>query len=103
MTSWELPFARRLLPHPPIPHCVLPPSLRRRQRGEQRRRNVYPDLQLVPVDTVFSSPLRRAVKTALVAYPTEKIVVLPDLHQVDANAGLCRADLLAFVSATAYR
>jgi broad specificity phosphatase PhoE len=58
------------------------------------------DLAL-PVDVVFSSPLRRALKTALIAFPTQKIVVLPDLREFDANAGLCQADLLAFFEKTA--
>jgi broad specificity phosphatase PhoE len=59
---------------------------------------VKPELfEALPVDEVFSSPLRSALKTALIAYPTHKIVVLPELREVDANAGLCQAALHAFV------
>jgi broad specificity phosphatase PhoE len=63
---------------------------------------VKPELfEALPVDVVFSSPLRSALKTALIAYPTHKIVVLPELREVSTNAGLCQADLLALVEKTA--
>ena len=41
------------------------------------------------------------MKTALVAFPTHKIIALPELREKDANAGLFQADLLAFVETTA--
>ena len=46
---------------------------------------------------VFCSPLRRALRTALVAYPNQKIVVDPRLRELDANTGMQRDEMQSFI------
>ncbi len=56
-------------------------------------------LSVLP-DVVYCSPLRRALRTALVAYPSERIKVDPRLREIDANAGMMKTELENFVAAT---
>ena len=56
-------------------------------------------LSVLP-DVVYCSPLRRALRTALVAYPSDRIKVDPRLREIDANAGMMKTELENFVAAT---
>ena len=54
-------------------------------------------LSVLP-DVVYSSPLRRALRTALVAYPAKKkIKVDPRLREINASAGMTKKELESFV------
>ena len=58
------------------------------------------DFLAVLPDVVYSSPLRRALRTALVAYPAKKIKVDPRLREIHASAGKTKTELETFVAAT---
>ena len=59
------------------------------------------DLQTVPPHVVYTSPLQRALRTALTAYPSRRIVVDPRLREVDTRDGMMLEELRGFVAAVA--
>lgn len=50
-----------------------------------------------PVQKVYCSPLRRALLTALAAYPGHKIIIDPRIREVDAAKGMTKGDLQAWL------
>ena len=56
-------------------------------------------LSVLP-DVVYSSPLRRALRTAVVAYPTTPIKVDPRLREINACAGMTKTQMESFVVTT---
>jgi len=52
----------------------------------------------LPVQHVLCSPMRRALRTALAAYPKQCIVVEPRLRELGATGGMLREELRAFVA-----
>ena len=55
------------------------------------------DFQRLVPDVVFCSPLKRALRTALVAYPTHEIVVDANLRELDANVGMQKQEMHSFI------
>ena len=56
------------------------------------------DLQRLTPQVVYCSPLRRALRTALIAYPDRPIVVDPRLREVDTRTGMLDSELRAFIA-----
>jgi broad specificity phosphatase PhoE len=55
------------------------------------------DFQIFSPYIVLCSPLQRALRTALVAYPDHKIVVDPCLREIHCDAGMTKDTLQAFI------
>lgn len=55
------------------------------------------DFQSPTVQKVFCSPLRRALLTALAAYPTHRILVEPRLQEIRSSSGLTLRKLRAWL------
>ena len=53
------------------------------------------------INVVLSSPLKRAIRTALVAYPEHKIKVDTKLREIDAATGMHKEDMEKFISEAA--
>ena len=59
------------------------------------------DLQRLIPHVVYCSPLQRALRTALVAYPDLRVVVDPRLREVGTRTGMQSSELRAFIADTA--
>ena len=59
------------------------------------------DFQVVAPHVVYCSPLQRALRTALAAYPERRIVVDPRLREIDTRAGMQAEQLRSFVATAA--
>ena len=59
------------------------------------------DLQCLNPQVVYCSPLQRALRTALVAYPDRRVVVDPRLREIGTRDGMLSSELCAFIAAVA--
>ena len=51
------------------------------------------DFDVLKKDVVYSSPLKRAVRSAAAAFPNKKIKLDPRLRELDASGGLVKQEL----------
>ena len=58
------------------------------------------DFNTLKTDLVYSSPLKRAVRSAAAAFPAKKIKLDPRLRELDASGGLAKQELQSYVETT---
>ena len=58
------------------------------------------DFDTLKKDVVYSSPLKRAVRSAAAAFPAKRIKLDPRLRELDASCGLVKQELQSFIETT---
>ena len=58
------------------------------------------DFNALKTDLVYSSPLKRAVRSTAAAFPAKRIKLDPRLRELDASGGLVKEELQSYVETT---